>query len=97
MGDVIHEKGELIVNTPEKFKALTGVEVLTLTEATAVHPDAKTVDARNLETGETASYNYDKLVIATGASPFVPEILGSGTQKCVRHADPDDAIALPRQ
>ena len=57
VGDVIHEKGELIVNTPEKFKALTGVEVLTLTEATAVHPDTKTVDARNLETGETASYN----------------------------------------
>ena len=42
---MIHEKGELIVNTPEKFKALTGVEVLTLTEATAVHPDTKTVDA----------------------------------------------------
>lgn len=94
VGDVIHEKGELIVNTPEKFKALTGVEVLTLTEATAVHPDTKTVDARNLETGETASYNYDKLVIATGASPFVPEIPGRELKNVFVMRTPDDAIAL---
>ena len=94
VGDVIHEKGELIVNTPEKFKALTGVEVLTLTEATAVHPDTKTVDARNLETGETASYSYDKLVIATGASPFVPEIPGRELKNVFVMRTPDDAIAL---
>ena len=34
VGDVIHEKSELIVNTPESFAGLTGVDVNTRTEVT---------------------------------------------------------------
>ena len=64
VGGVIREKSELIVNTPEKFAALTGARVRTRTEAVAVHPDKHTVEAKDLETGEAAEYGYDKLVIA---------------------------------
>ena len=35
VGGLIREPEELIVNTPEKYAALTGVRVLTETEATA--------------------------------------------------------------
>lgn len=94
VGDVIHEKGELIVNTPEKFQKLTGVKVLTETEATAVNPDTKTVEAKNLKTGETNTYSYDKLVIATGASPFVPDIPGRELKNVFVMRTPDDAISL---
>lgn len=94
VGDVIHEKGELIVNTPEKFAKLTGAKVLTQTEATAVHTDAHTVEAKNLVTGETATYSYNKLVIATGASPFVPPIEGLDLKNIFVMRTPDDAIAL---
>jgi len=50
VGNVIHERGELIVNTPEKFARLTGAAVLTRTEAIAVRPGEHKVEAKNLQT-----------------------------------------------
>ncbi|MBD5150410.1 MAG: FAD-dependent oxidoreductase [Oscillibacter sp.] len=94
VGGVIQEKSELIVNTPEKFAALTGAKVKTETEAVAVHPDRHTVDARDLKTGEVSEYSYDKLVIATGASPFVPPISGLDLKNVFVMRTPDDAIGL---
>jgi len=94
VGGVIREKSELIVNTPEKFAALTGARVRTRTEAVAVHPDKHTVEAKDLETGEAAEYGYDKLVIATGASPFIPPVKGLDLKNVFVMRTPDDAIAL---
>lgn len=94
VGGVIREKSALIVNTPEKFAALTGAKVKTLTEAVAVHPDRHVVEARDLTTGETAEYGYDKLVIATGASPFIPSAQGLDLKNVFVMRTPDDAIAL---
>ena len=94
VGDVIHERGELIVNTPEKFSRLTGAKVLTGTEAVAVHPAAHTVTAKDLQTGEEADYPYDKLVIATGASPFVPQVPGLDLENVFQMRTPEDAVSL---
>ena len=94
VGDVIHEKGELIVNTPEKFAKLTGAKVLTQTEAVAVKPSEHKVEAKDLRTGEVAEYAYDKLVIATGATPFVPPIQGLDLKNVFVMRTPDDAIGL---
>ena len=94
VGDVIHEKSELIVNTPEKFQKLTGATVLTQMEAVAVKPDQHKVEAKDLKTGEQKEYGYDKLVIATGASPFVPQIPGLELKNVFFMRTPDDAIRL---
>ena len=94
VGGVIQEKSDLIVNTPEKFAALTGAGVRTETEAVAVHPDRHVVEAKDLKTGEVTEYNYDKLVIATGASPFVPPIQGLDLKNVFVMRTPDDAIGL---
>ena len=94
VGGVIEDKAQLIVNTPEKYAALTGAKVLTETEATAVHPAEHTVEAKDLKTGETTTYSYDKLVIATGASPFVPDVPGLNVKNVFVMRTPDDAIAL---
>lgn len=94
VGDVIHDKSQLIVNTPEKYEKLTGAKVLTLTEAVAVNPEAHKVEAKDLRTGEGKEYFYDKLVIATGASPFIPQIPGLDLKNVFVMRTPDDAIGL---
>jgi len=94
VGGVIQEKSGLIVNTPEKFASLTGAGVKTETEAVAVHPDRHAVEAKDLKTGEITEYGYDKLVIATGASPFVPPVQGLDLKNVFVMRTPDDAIGL---
>lgn len=94
VGGAIQDKAELIVNTPEKFAALTGVQVKTLREAVSVDPGKKEVTAKNLTTGETETYSYDALVIATGASPIVPPIEGAGLPGVFQVRTPGDAVSL---
>ena len=89
VGGSIETREELIVNTPEKFTGLTGVEVRTEMEAVAVDAAAKTVRFAN---GEVVS--YDKLVIATGAVPFVPDVAGVTLPGVFTMRTPDDAIGL---
>ena len=94
VGHVIEERADLIVNTPERFAALTGAEVRTRTEVTAIDRAAKTVTATDLQTGETAVYPYDKLVLAPGARPFVPNVPGLDLENVFTMRTPEDADAL---
>lgn len=94
VGHVIEDKEQLIVNTPEKYSKLTGVKVLTETEAVKVDPEAKKVDAVDLKTGEQKSYDYDKLVISVGASPIKPPIEGCGLENVFFVRTPEDAIRI---
>ena len=89
VGGSIETREELIVNTPEKFTGLTGVEVKTGMEAVAVDAASKTVTFAN---GEVVA--YDKLVIATGATPFVPNVAGATLPGVFTVRTPDDAIGL---
>ena len=94
VGGLIEEREELVVNTPQKFAALTGVEVLTGREAVGVDSEAKTVQAKNLATGETENYSYDRLVIAVGASPAELPVEGMDKQGVFKMRTPDDAVAI---
>ena len=93
VGGTIESREQLIVNSPAKYAALTGAEVLTGREAFQVDTASKTVAARNLKTGETESYGYDKLVIATGASPVVPPVEGTALEGVFTMRTPEDAVA----
>ncbi len=94
VGNVIHEKAELIVNTPESFSKLTDVEIKVRTEATKVDRAAKTVTAVDLESGQETVYPYDKLVIAVGADPVKPPLPGVDLEGVYFMRTPADAIAL---
>ncbi len=94
VGDVIHDKASLIVNTPESFSELTGVQVITLTEAVKVDRTLKTVTAKHVVSGEEHTYPYDKLVIASGASPVTPPVDGVDLNGVYYMRTPADAIAV---
>ena len=94
VGGSIQDKAELIVNTPQKYQGLTGVEVHTLREATHVDPVAKKVTVKNLENGGEETYSYDKLIIATGASAVKPPIEGVDLPGVFPMRAPEDAIAM---
>lgn len=94
VGHVIEDRAQLIVNTPAKFEALTGAQVRTGTEATHVDREQKTVTAVDLATGTETVYPYDKLVIATGASPVQPPIAGVELGNVFFMRTPQDAEDL---
>ena len=89
IGGAIENRESLVVNTPEKYSNLTGVEVKTEMEAVSVDKDHKTVSFKN---GERVS--YDKLVIATGASPIKPHVDGVDKDGVFTLRSVDDAVAI---
>ena len=93
IGGDIATRDELIVNSPEKYAGLTGAKVQTGCEAVGIDSSAKQVSIRRAD-GSSFAENYDKLIIATGAAPFVPPVEGVGLAGafCVR--TPDDAVAI---
>ncbi len=58
------------------FDGVKDVRLLARTEAVSIDRAHRQVAVRNLETGETATLPYDKLVIATGARPTAPPVPG---------------------
>ncbi len=89
VGGSIESSEALIVNTPAKYAGLTGAAVRTEMEAIALDASAKTVTFAN---GEVVS--YDRLVIATGAAPIVPDVPGVRLPGVFTMRTPDDAIGL---
>lgn len=63
----------LLVRSPEEFKA-SGIDVFLQSKVEKIFPEQKNVLVKNFETVELVP--YDKLIIATGASPVRPKIKG---------------------
>ncbi|WP_347487598.1 FAD-dependent oxidoreductase [Desulfoscipio sp. XC116] len=79
-----------IIRNEEYFWREKGVRVITRTEAKSIDRDKKEVHVENLETGEKYTVPYDKLVLATGAQPFVPPIEGLNLKGVYKLNHPDD-------
>ncbi len=94
VGGEIEEREELVVNSPAKFTALTGAAVFTGQEAISVDAGHKTVRIRALADGAEKDVSYDKLIIATGATPFVPKLDGLERKGVFTVRTPDDAVAI---
>ncbi len=94
VGGLIGEPEELIVNTPQKYSALTGVEVLTGKEAVGLDAGNKQVTVKDQETGAEEAFSYDKLVIAVGASPAIPPVKGMDLPGVFTIRTPQDAIGV---
>ncbi|MBP0456726.1 FAD-dependent oxidoreductase [Streptomyces montanisoli] len=73
-GDV-RERDALVARTPREH-AERGIDLRTGTEVVELDVPGQRVLARDLESGEEGWTGYDKLVLATGASPVRPPLPG---------------------
>ncbi len=76
IGGIIKERKRLTLQTPESFHTRFNVDARVNTEATSIDRTAKTIHARNLETGEEYDEPYDVLVLSPGARPLTPPLPG---------------------
>lgn len=63
-----------VVRDHHFFKKVKGVTVKTNTEIIAIDRSAKTVSLRDVSTSQETTLRYDRLILATGSSPFIPRI-----------------------
>jgi len=63
----------MLVRTPEKVRE-TGIDVKIEHEVVSLNVKTKTIEVKNLQSGEVFTDNYDRLMIATGAATVIPPI-----------------------
>jgi len=76
------------------FDEVKGVDVMTRTRATMIDREKKQVCYENVQTGETGVLDYDKLVIATGATPRKLGLPGENLKGVHYVSNPHDAECI---
>lgn len=76
IGGEIDDIEELTPRDSIFFKKKYNIDVLTEHEVLKIDIEAKVLTVKNMNTGEVFIDKFDKLVVATGAAPFVPNIEG---------------------
>jgi NADPH-dependent 2,4-dienoyl-CoA reductase/sulfur reductase-like enzyme/rhodanese-related sulfurtransferase len=76
IGEDYIERENLTPRDPKWFKKRFDIDIFTGHKVTKIDNDKKEITVENLETGAVFIDNYDKLVLATGASPIKPNIPG---------------------
>ena len=94
IGGVITDRAELTLQTPESFWRRFRVRMHVRHEVTAIHPAEKTVEVRNLATGETFAESYDKLILSPGARPTQPALPGVGIDRLFTLRTVEDTLKI---
>lgn len=94
IGGVITEKSELLLQTPQSFKARFNVDVRVKNEVIAIDPELKSITVRDLIKGVTYSETYDKLILSMGAKPVMPPIEGIESERVFSLRDIPDTFRI---
>ena len=76
VGGTIEQEASLLVATEQTFREQFAIDVRTRCEVVGINAAQKTVDLKNLATGEVTTEKYDKLVLSPGAAPIRPPLPG---------------------
>jgi NADPH-dependent 2,4-dienoyl-CoA reductase/sulfur reductase-like enzyme/rhodanese-related sulfurtransferase len=80
IGDVITDRSKLFVQTAASFKDRFNIDARVMSEVTAILPDQKIVQVKDLKTGIDYELSYDKLVLSPGAEPIRPPLDGINSE-----------------
>jgi len=76
IGGVIEHEADLLVASEALFRTQFAIDCRTMTEAIGVSPAERTVQLRDVRTGEVTTESYDALVLSPGAASIHPPIPG---------------------
>jgi len=76
VGETIHDRNDLLLQTPERFWKRFRVRVHVFHEVLSINRREKSVLVKNLVTQEHTTHSYDKLILAPGAGAIIPDIPG---------------------
>lgn len=79
---------------PNFFSKVKRITALVETEALSIDREKKTVQVKDLKSGRTSDLPYDKLILATGATPVRPPIPGIDLEGIDTLQSMEDAVAL---
>ncbi|MDR3600450.1 MAG: FAD-dependent oxidoreductase [Desulfosporosinus sp.] len=94
IGGEIKDIEELTPRDSSFFKKNYEIEIKTEHEVIEINKDQKSLLVKNLKTGEVFNDYYDKLVIATGAAPFVPKVEGIHKDQVFFLRNVQNAVAI---
>ena len=94
IGEDYIERGNLTPRDPKWFKKRFDIDILTGHQVTKIDKDRKEIQVKNLDTGDIFTDTYDKLVLATGATPIKPNIPGIDSENIfyLRNVSSADSI-----
>ncbi len=73
IGGEIEKREKLLVATPELFRKRFGIDVRTGQEVIAIDRAEKQVEVRHADGSPNSKLAYDRLILAPGAAPIVPD------------------------
>lgn len=77
----ISNRDSLLLQTPEKLKERYNLDARIFSEVLSINTLEKTVMVKNLQTGNTYTEHYDKLLLSPGAEPVRPPLEGINSDK----------------
>ena len=94
VGGVIADPAKLTLQTPQSFWERFRIDVRVSQEATRILRDEKTLEVKNLETGEVYRESYDKLILSPGAHATLPPVPGVDSPRVFLLRTVEDTFAL---
>lgn len=76
IADADREMEDLVVRKAEVFRQKQGIDLFTGYRAEAIDPANRTVTGTIVDSGEPFRFVYDRLLIATGGRPVIPDLPG---------------------
>lgn len=76
VGNIIKDREQLELMTPEKFLDRFNIHIKVNTEAISIDKTNKLLKFKDLKTNDISDLDYDYLVLSPGASPIVPPFKG---------------------
>lgn len=94
ISDDVKSVEKLFALTADEARRERGIDVRLFKEATEIDIEGKRVIAKDVKSGFLESYDFDKLVIATGASPIIPNFEGVNLKGIFTIRNINDGIAI---